>query len=246
MEPCCPCICSPDPCCDSVHITLKQSIGSLALNRVKKTHFNHTTTALSTAQLQQCHPDRGAVPNSPSFLIPHTAPDYLLQRTPQRPPHHVDIGQWAHEQFVPLGDRCSCGQGCHGSASTEASAGPGDRAGSALPWVGSGLLPAFAQPPHSAHAAAVSMASVHRGQQGQMTSVQLSGTSVTLHTGTARGDHSASSFQQCSGQGSFRMGSTPPSSSHFLMNASSPIIKKNPTPKYLKTNSLGYAQHGIP
>lgn len=190
------------------------------------------------AQLQQCHPDRGAAPNSPSFLIPHSAPDYLLQRTPQRPPHHMGTWQCAHEQFVPLGDRCSCGQGCHGSPSTEASAGPGDRAGSALPWLGSGLLPAFAQPPHSAHVAALSTASVHRGQQGQMTSVQLSGTSVTLHTGTVRGDHSAGSFQQCSGQGGFRMGSTPPSSSHFLTNASSPIIKKKKNQPKICQNKL--------
>ena len=69
---------------------------------------------------------------------------------------------------------------------------PGDRAGRALPWVGSalgGLSPATAQPPRSATPSSACcphgraspfMVSVHRGWQGQMTNIQLSSTPIAL------------------------------------------------------------------
>lgn len=79
MKPCCPCFCSPDPCCDSVHITLKQSIGSLALNRVKK-HISTTQPQLwawhscSSATLAE-----GLLPIHPHSLSP-TLPQIICCR----------------------------------------------------------------------------------------------------------------------------------------------------------------------
>lgn len=140
---------------------------------------------------------------------------------------------------------------------------PRDRAGWDPSWVGSvlgglcpGLLPATAQPalqpppPLPMHSrASLFVVSAHRGWPGQMTKNQRSGTPITpwMYITVLVFWNEAESLQlpaalgagDVLGRGAFRMGSPPPSNSYFLMNAPSPVTKKNP-PKHLKTIPLGY------
>lgn len=152
VEPCCPRFCSPDPWCDSVHITLKQFSGLLELNRVKKHIHNYTITALSVARLQWCHPYREAVPKPPSFLFPPTLPQIICCRGhPGGHPTTWVSGNLPISNASPLVTDVAAGRVAMAAhPSQPALLALGTALGSALPWLCSGLLPAIAQPPHSA------------------------------------------------------------------------------------------------
>lgn len=167
--------------------------------------------------------------------------------------------------FPLLRDRCSSGrrQGCHGSHPSAASTGSqrpcrvgsvlgGLCLGWALSWVAAShrSAPSATPPPLPMHSrASLFVVSAHRGWPGQMTKNQRSGTPIApwMYITVLVFWNEAESLQlpaalgagDVLGRGAFRMGSPPPSNSYFLMNAPSPVTKKNP-PKHLKTIPLGY------